>query len=54
MPAKIDFFTVDLTIISNFFPFVNPFFEIFFEEDLGGEGKTLEGKERLWRERDPS
>ena len=40
--SKIVGFSVDLTIISNFSPFVNPFLKIFF------------GGGRPWRERAPS
>ena len=43
--SKIVGFSVDLTIISNFSPFVNPFLKIFLgwgEEDLGGREPPLE------------
>ena len=46
--SKIVVFSVDLTIISNFSPFVNPFLKIFLgwgEEDLGGGGEDLGGRE---------
>ena len=39
--SKIVVFSVDLTIISNFSPFVNPFLKIF----LGGSGEDLGGRE---------
>ena len=45
--SKIVGFSVDLTIISNFSPFVNPFLKIF----LGGSGEDLGGREPPLSER---
>ena len=39
--SKIVVFSIDLTIISNFSPFVNPFLKFF----LGGSGEDLGGRE---------
>ena len=52
--SKIVVFSIDLTIISNFSPFVNPFLKFFLGgsgEDLGGGGEDLGGREPPLSER---